>query len=156
MGLFFALPIIYAWFTPKPPLPEITYGEFPFRIEYQVGEDYFVIEDTVICEFEGFVFNGASRLRSWREYLASSGESDVILSIVNSTKMVCCDARSADYYMGDNAYYSGAFPPSTLLKELSGNKWKVTSSISAETLLSEYGIKLINWEFSDPIENTFK
>jgi|AKZA01.1.fsa_nt_gi hypothetical protein len=37
----------------KPPSNrEITYGEFPFRLEYEIDGERFVIEDIVIAEFE--------------------------------------------------------------------------------------------------------
>lgn len=38
-------------------LPETTIKEFPVYVKYSIGDDVFVIEDTVICEFYGLVQN---------------------------------------------------------------------------------------------------
>jgi len=48
-----------------PPEPEITYGEFPFRLEYEIDGERFVIEDVVIVEFMGS-FRGNPTTRPWR------------------------------------------------------------------------------------------
>lgn len=42
----------FGWRTPAPPIPEITYGEFPFRLEYEKNGERFIIEDTIIAEFD--------------------------------------------------------------------------------------------------------
>ncbi|MFA8307240.1 YdgA family protein, partial [Paenibacillus alvei] len=36
---------------PDPPRPEITYGEFPFKLVYEINGERKVIQDTVICEY---------------------------------------------------------------------------------------------------------
>ena len=54
VGFFLFTVIVFIWRTPAPPLPEITYGEFPFRLEYELNEKLHVIEDTLIVEFDGF------------------------------------------------------------------------------------------------------
>ena len=54
-------------FSPDPPRPEITRGEFPFRLEYEIDGKRVVIEDTLICEFDGFGMNeGAGKYRKWK------------------------------------------------------------------------------------------
>ena len=51
-------------------MPEIRYGEFPFRLEYEINGERFVIEDTVICEFDGIGWNEAQgKFRKWKDYL---------------------------------------------------------------------------------------
>lgn len=38
---------------PNPPSPKFTYGEFPFVLEYAINGERFVVEDTVICKYDG-------------------------------------------------------------------------------------------------------
>ena len=36
------------------PEPRIKYGEFPFKLIYEIDGKTMTIEDTIICEFDGF------------------------------------------------------------------------------------------------------
>ena len=47
--------------SPDPPMPEITYGEFPFRLVYELNGEQIVIEDIIICEFDGFGMGGGAK-----------------------------------------------------------------------------------------------
>ncbi|MGG1123680.1 hypothetical protein ABHN05_02385 [Brevibacillus laterosporus] len=56
----------------NPPRPEITYGEFPFRLKYEIKGKWSVIQDTLICEYDGIGSNeGQGKYREWKEHLAS-------------------------------------------------------------------------------------
>ena len=39
---------IGGWLSPNPPAPEITYGEFPFRLEYRIEDEVYVVEDVIV------------------------------------------------------------------------------------------------------------
>ena len=50
-----------------PPAPQITYAEFPVRLEYEVNGQKKVATDTLICEYDGVGWNegnGKQRLAS--------------------------------------------------------------------------------------------
>ena len=51
----------------KPPIQEITYNEFPFRLEYKIDGEHFIIEDA----YEILAEHGI-KLISW-EYTTSTG-----------------------------------------------------------------------------------
>ena len=34
--------------------PQITEGEFPFVLEYEINGERHIIEDTVVCKFDGY------------------------------------------------------------------------------------------------------
>ena len=56
------------WLSPAPPKPEITYGEFGFKLAYELDSELRTIEDTVICEFDGFNIDEArGKTRRWKE-----------------------------------------------------------------------------------------
>lgn len=69
-GVFLMLPSLifpfFALISPKIPEPEITYGEFPFRIEYELDGQINIIENTVIAEFNGCEFSAGSMKRERR------------------------------------------------------------------------------------------
>jgi len=139
---------------PNPPLPEITYGEFPFRIEYEINGDRVVVEDTVICEFDGFGFSwgGEGKFRKWKSHLLNSeGAGSFLLLLETVDAKLYCTVRSPAYYMGDSkSFPNEIFPPSAFTK-----KTKSYNFISSQELFDRYGIRFISWEFSPPIENNF-
>ncbi len=67
---------------PNPPRPEITYGEFPFRLEYEINGERKVIQDTLICKFDGFGSDeGRGKYRKWKTRLASGNERLTLLKV---------------------------------------------------------------------------
>ena len=64
------------------PRPEITYGEFPFTLTYELDGEIKTIEDTIICEFDGFEAIGESgKYRKWKTYLKSGNERLTLLDL---------------------------------------------------------------------------
>lgn len=75
----FVLSGAFSIFMPKPPEPQITYGEFPFSITYEVDGEIKIYEDTLVCEFDGFKHYGTGGVRrEWKSHL-KSGNMNVYL-----------------------------------------------------------------------------
>lgn len=141
---------------PNPPHPEITYGEFPFRLEYEINGERKVIQDTIICEYDGIGSNiGQGKYRKWKQRLASGNENITLLK-VDETKEIYYPDGGADYYMDDMGEYESFEPifPNAAIFETDGRSTH-SGIISAEELLKQYNIKLISWEVSPPIKNSF-
>lgn len=169
--IFLFTVIVFIWRTPAPPLPEITYGEFPFRLEYELNEELHVIEDTLIVEFDGFGMNeGIGRYRRWTSRLAS-GEDLVLLLEVSDNKQIFYFPGPANYYMGDRLNgYNHTFPSASFIERERGITRRDIlhdkelleqfgpldqNTINEEELLNQYNIRLVNWEISEPIVNNF-
>jgi hypothetical protein len=140
---------------PNPPRPEITYGEFPFRLEYEINGERKIVKDTIICEFDGFGSDeGRGKYRKWKEKLASGNERITLLK-VNDTKEIFFSPGTPEYYMDDlESRKSGSSFPDAIFIEKDG---RITTSglITADELLKEYNIKLISWDAKQPIKNNF-
>jgi len=156
---YFTLPFVLIGLDnaskPNPPEPEITYGEFPFKLVYEISGEQKVIEDTVICEYDGIGIGSGSKYRKWKSRLASENK-EVVLMKVNNSKYIYYIYGYPDEYMGDLQFYEpfeASFPNANIYGE-GGSR--MNRLISADELLSEYGIKLISWEPSSPIVNSFK
>lgn len=53
--------------TPNPPEPQITYGEFLFKLECEINGDKKTVEDTVMREYDGIGWNeGSGKYRKWK------------------------------------------------------------------------------------------
>lgn len=89
---------------PKPPRPEITRGEFDFRLEYEVDGERIVIEDTIVALFDGFSADAGSMAwyRTWRLHLASDKRSrNILLDELEDGRRIYYVPESANYFMGD-------------------------------------------------------
>jgi len=151
----FASLALYSFLQPTPPRPAITYGEFPFRLVYELNGEEIVIEDTIICEFDGYDFSwgGEGRWRKWKSHYASGNERIVLLAINNGVVFVL--SGSPEYYMGDSKYGSGTqLLPTAYVYD--ADNWPKYLMVGEDELLNAYGIKLISWEPSPPIVNSFK
>lgn len=140
---------------PNPTRPSITYGEFPFRLEYELNGTRMVIEDIIICEFDGFgTDEGRGKYRKWKQRLAS-GSKNIVLLKVDETKEVEFSPGSAEYYMGDSdrGENDSSFPNAIVISR--DGRFTTESGIRAEQLLEQYKIKLLSWNASQPITNNF-
>lgn len=140
---------------PNPPRPEITHGEFPFRLEYELNGQRKVIEDTIICDFDGFgADEGRGKYRDWKGKLASGNERITLLKVDSRTEIYFIDGR-VEYYMGEPEYANSdsSFPNAAIIEKSGG----ITRDgfLRAEDLLKQYNIKLISWDVSPPIKNNF-
>lgn len=154
--------------------PEITKQEFPFCIEYSVEGQIFKLEDTVVCEFDGFSPNSGHKspdiIRSWSEKFKSTDNSysDVLIveeynkkSILKNRTNLCSfvylSVGHAEYYMGDKYkeieapcfYYYESF------ERLNGYVSGEYTVLSEEQLKDFFDIEIISVSFKPPIENSF-
>ncbi|WP_407872243.1 hypothetical protein [Paenibacillus sp. P36] len=140
---------------PNPPRPEITYGEFPFRLKYEINGNQKVIEDTLICEFDGFgADEGRGKYRKWKRKLASGNERITLLKVDSATEIYFTAGRT-EYYMGDPYYANSnsSFPNASVVKK--EGAMSKDSFLKADELLKQYNIRLISWDVSPPIKNNF-
>ena len=140
-------------FAPNPPAPEITYGEFPFRLEYEINGERVVVEDTVVCEYGGVGWDeGQGKHRTWEGYLASSGEENVLV-VTDGTRKIYCYVGSAEYYMGDEKYPEKR--PLIPRLYMDDPNLLISEIAIQDEIIAGYNIELISWEFTDPITNSF-
>jgi len=166
---FVALPwvamfIYWTVLSPNPPMPEIRYGEFPFRLEYELNGESFIVEDTLICEFDGVWNSGMGKYLQWKMRLLSGDvltrfgglyritgayewKSHGVVRLfddANSTiGSIYCDIGNPQYYLGYNIL-SGYSP---------GIVFSPRPEIIADDVLwDQYQIRIIKAEFSQPME----
>lgn len=156
--------------TQKP--PTIEEGEFPFRFIYELDGETYDIEDTVVCRFDGYDSSAPfTKPRSWDIYLKSGTRRISILSDknvysilspqqMNSEIEIFLDYGMGEYYMGDpNAHSLIHASPHVCYRERYNESEKVTvnkaTALSEKQLEEYFGIKIIEYTFSDPIINTF-
>ena len=159
----FILPWVFLAFgttflLPNPPMPEIRYGEFPFRLEYEINGEIVIVEDIVICKFDGVGAGTNGKYLKWKQYLASDKDE-------NSVMLLKADETTKVYYtVGDARYYMDDGPAYMYLPEYSivtygavyVTNWGLSGVVSKEDLQNKCGIQIISFEHSERINNTFK
>ncbi|MBE6753634.1 MAG: hypothetical protein E7559_04685 [Ruminococcaceae bacterium] len=150
--------------------PVVKYGEFPFVIEYEKDGKHYLIEDTLVCEFDGYDPSLHSAI-IWKYYTKNkSGSASHVFeyfgegtpSLFDKERHVVrarveINLNNPDYYMGDPA--CADWKPRFKYTERynsSPNVSDVDSKyLTKGQLRRKFGIKIIRIEYSDPIENNY-
>jgi len=165
------LAVAYYFENQAPSEPEITYGEFPFRLEYEIDGERFVIEDIVIAEFEGS-FRGNVTTRPSRRWSTTLSHSERWENLSVGTRYTFLlkefgDVRitfqpgEARYFLGDLTI-AGGVPvvgdgPRVVIRNRNHTpRYTRVRVEDAHELLAEHDITLISWEYTLPIENVFR
>lgn len=161
---FFAVTGAFSIFMSNPPRPEITYGEFPISIIYEVDGETKVIDDVVICEFDGFESRGtAGKYRKWKSRLKSGNESLAFFPVEQNVIIEVGIFRGfPNYYMGDYSERSKEDYEKSMADEqfMEYVEWKngvkTGRSFSKEEVWEKYKLKILDVQYSQPIHNSFK
>lgn len=149
----------------SPSSPEIKYGEFPIKITYEVCGEEKELEDIIICKFDGFESLGeAGKRRKWKAELKSGNEKLILLKQgdeINGFE-ISKWYGFPEYYMGDFIRESRSSYENSLMcvTYLGMVEWKngvpQGSTPSLEEVWEKYKLKIIDIQYSKPIENSFK
>ena len=167
VGIFYFLVISGAIFsfTPNPPMPEITYGEFPISVTCEINGEIKEIKDTIICEFDGINdYGSGGKRRKWKSYLKSGNERITLLK-VDETSELYCNYGMPEYYMDDLRFQTREEYEQVRERDLDSmfiilGKWEgnelKSNFIAANEAWEKYGLKIIKVNYSPPIQNSFK
>ena len=170
IGILYFLVMSGAVFSlmPDPPAPEITYGEFDYKLVYELNDETKVSEGTFICEFAGFYSLGsAGKYRKWNMHLNNDENYITLLDLSNGDVVddfnhkilkLYFSPGNPRYYMGDNSIDIGQQPWDLkwidyMYEDTDGTIGH--SGYRADEAYEKYKIKLISWEVSSPIQNSF-
>lgn len=140
------------------PAPEIQYAEFPFKLEYKVNEDTFVVEDVLVGEFVKNTYHiGLGKIeRVWKARF-KSGNKYITLYLDDEKEVIYQPIADRDIigtFMGEKTVYNVEVLMSrpVSLRIIEGGDERFTS---VEELKNTFNIQLISWEIAPPIENEF-
>lgn len=172
--LFLVINIIMSGYKEqKPPLVES--GEFPFKLVYEINNEQFVIEDSVVCTYTGLDQTSLSfeRPRTWDSTLKNEDKTKTLLyeeenvasilkpNRINDSIMIKLHYGSGEYYMGDpNVRDQIHGEPHICYYEEYKTDSKTThiksTKINEKDLEKYFGIKIVEFSFSQPIKNKFE
>lgn len=143
--------LIFSVLEPNPPEPVITYGEFPFRLEYKIDGETVVIEDVIICEYCGGSSAIGDNSRVWSKILKNNSN---LVIFEDDNVRISCDLGAPEYYMGDPEYRTSEEPQEPYFYIY--NKRPKSNPLNTQQLIELYKVELVDAKLSEPIENSFK
>jgi len=177
-------PAIWSLISPRAFRPEIRYGEFDFRLEYEIYGEVVVVEDTVVVEHSGTSWDaGIGNHNVWDNHLKSGREfielyrSDAvvifirILGVLNGVYLLGTDSVREDLHTNlpdvtrlnlneEGLTSQQEQERDTFFSDNSEPNWRFFGGarwhINEEDLFNNYGIRLIRFEYDLPIENSFR
>lgn len=148
MGIFISIP-----------KPEVKKGEFDFALTYEVDGETKYIEGTYVCKFDGVSRNLDGVSRDWIGYIKDHDDFTEyeIKTTDKGVIMVSLDIRP-EFFMSDPDFIdSYDIVPEPYLYITSGNE---SIEEPANEVYFDYyegdDVKIISFEYDEPIENTYK
>ena len=135
----------------KPSKPTITHGEFPFELVYEYNGQQITIRDTIICDYNGlsFALDGGN-YRDWQCVIKNNNNGRYIID-ENIRDLYIQVPLEADYYMGaPNVNNEIAKPYIYYIDDSTGTVYY------EQDLSNVVGAKIVSWNPSEPIQNTFR
>ncbi|MBR3848605.1 MAG: hypothetical protein IKM21_04885 [Oscillospiraceae bacterium] len=146
--------------------PKIKYGEFHFRLTYELDGMMKTVEDDIVCKFEGtYLTSTAGVERRWNTYLKSGNERITLLDLSNYNIKNEFDQKilelffsygNAQYYMGDEYPSAPQIGKYVECKYRNADGTIGGGAYTAEEAFEKYKIRLINWECDPPVKNKFQ
>lgn len=138
----------------KPPLPKITYGEFPFQLQYEVKGEQFFVEDTLICEYYINMNEGNGKSVQLKQRWMNDKSQYYIHTLykIDDETIIQYISPGGKYFMGE-PHEKGDFTK-PLIRIVNTKTWHSFEPQNGE-LLEKYEFKVLNYECAKPIQNSF-
>ena len=160
-GIFIASALGYFKTIPQ---PEIKEGEFNFSLTYEVDGETKVIDGVYVCEYEGINRQLDGIALDWNGYIKghennceyeikTTDEGVIMMDLDLSPRYFMADPSYADLFYEDEE----AKPEAVLY--VTSNSMGDVESAENEVSISTYegdDVKIISFEYDQPIANTYK
>ncbi len=168
----YIFPIAPYWVTqlpPNPTRPQITHGEFNFRIKYSVDGNVKEVKDDIICEFSGFKVYamGGPKKRVYTETFKVLSPfffrdekddlcTDVCIEEFENYKVILT-VPHAGWFLNDPDYsIAPSSEKSAYLRVYDIQTKYYLYPEEAQKLFEEKNFEVIEWYYDKPVKNNFK
>lgn len=158
--VIFALPfllfvgmVLYNMFIDIPSKPKVKKGEFPFELVYEYKGEQVTINDTIVCEYDGYSFSlEGGNSRDWScEFKNNDDYGHYYIDQENEPDLYITIPDAPEYYMGDKEYTKeDAAPYIRYIDEETGTYYEEREKIDI------VDIKIIEWNPSEPLKDNIK
>lgn len=158
------------YFESGPQKPEKKQVEINFILKYRIHEIIKTLNDTMICEFDGFnIDEGRGKTRKWKYYYKNDHNHEIFeLSSDNSnksskfpkivlenigSKKILLGTGNAEYFLGEPDDIERPQLPSIQVYDIETGYY--LSFDQKKAFLDECAFEIIEWDCDPPIKNNF-
>ena len=136
------------------PAPKIKEGRFNFSVTYEEWGEAKTVSGVFVCEYDGVNWWDINRdsYANWKESYEGDIQDGGIIPVCNTDdggEIFISLLMYPEYFMGDPEYAN--YTP-LIRAEL----WYPDEQTDDIERIAEHGVKLISYEYDEPIENSYK
>ena len=142
--------------------PEIEEGRFNFSVTYECDGEIKTVSGVYVCEYAGasWSIEGGGFSRDWDyhyEGVEAGGGGQIHVATIDDGGKIYISLGFYPQYFMDDPEIGELTPPEPIVYiEYANEDDDMASSFGDEEMIAElYGIKIISYQYDDPIENTF-
>ena len=141
----------------KLPVPEIKEGRFDFSFDYEINGEVQTYTGVYVCKYDGIYVSCVDKGREWTGYIENLDQTIDSPIQTNSDGVVFVGINfRPEYFMGDPEYVDYEIgEPYLYIVYHSDNPDEFHIEIELD-FMAEYGIRLISYDYPEPIENSFE
>ena len=137
------------------PRPQVKTGEFNFSVTYELHGEVKTVSGVYVCEYAGveLALDGGYS-RSWNEYIKGGMDEHIELGRVGDDVFWLDLDLYPEYFMNDPEWSLIGIPEPRIcavITDSEGTYYEYDTEIIEEN----YGARVLNYEYDEPIENSF-
>lgn len=137
-------------------VPEIKEARFNFSVTYEVKGEQKTYTGVYVCKYDGVLTTFLGSSLEWTGYIENEEECDVPIQTNEDGIIYINFGFYPEYFMNDPNAIDYQSPTPNLFMVYNDSTEDMLHIISEEEDILQYGVKLISYEYADPIENSFK
>ena len=140
------------------PLPKVKEGRFNFSVTYEINGEEKTYSGVYVCKYDGAYKTFVGEGIDWKGYVENGEENCVIPIQTNEDGIIYIDLYFVpEYFMGDpDAILFNVPAPALYMVYHNDDPDSASYETDQEILATNYGVRLVRYEYADPIENAFE
>ena len=141
----------------KVPLPKIKEGRFDFSITCEIKGEEKTFSGVYVCKYNGAYKTLVGEGIYWKGYVENDNNGGVIPIQTNEDGVIYIDLHFVpEYFMNDPDAICYDVPAPTLYMVYHSDNPDEASYATEEEVVAKYGVRIISYNYADPIENSFE
>ena len=138
-------------------IPKVKEGRFNFSVTYEINGEEKTYSGVYVCKYDGAYKTLAGEGIDWKGYVENGEENGVIPIQTNEDGIIYIDLYFVpEYFMDDPDAILYDVPAPVLYMVYHSDNQDEASYATEEEVIAKYDVRIISYDYADPIENTFK
>ena len=142
----------------KMPVPEIKEGRFDFSVTYEINGEEKTYSGVYVCKYDGIEVTLVGRSRRWDGHIEGTDSWGIIeIQHTNDGAVIYIDfGFYPEYFMSDPDRIEQKPQPFLIVEHTNEETGEYTWLNDEKEIFEKYGVKLISYNYADPIKNSFE